>query len=340
VKKWLPLGLAGLLACAVLAAGCQTRMGGGQSQSATEAKEQYPTKQIEIIVPFAAGGGVDLVARAVSEYVSQEWNQSVVVVNKPGGGGAVGAEFVLKQAKADGYTILADNVSSTSMLESGLKNPPVKVDDRILMARTVSDPVGFAVAADAPWKDFKEFSEWVRANPDQLTWTSVGPAGTSAFAVADWLKAIGADYSKTRMIATTGAADSVPKVAGGHAVLAAHTVAELYPMAQAGKIRILGIQAKQRSVYLPDVPTLEEQGIQGVTVRWWTGLSVPAGTPAHVVEKWEATLAKMVKDPAFLEKAKKLHVEVAFLNREAFTEFVKKETEYYTQLATERGMRK
>ena len=161
----------------------------------------------------------------------------------------------------------------------------------------------------------------------------MGPAGTSAFAVIDWLKAIGADYSKTRMIATTGAADSVPKVAGGHALLAAHTVAELYPMAQAGKIRILGIQAKQRIVYLPDVPTLEEQGIQGVTVRWWTGLTVPAGTPAHVVEKWEATLAKMAKDP-------KLHVEVTFLNREAFTEFVKKETEYYTQLANERGMRK
>jgi tripartite-type tricarboxylate transporter receptor subunit TctC len=339
MKKWLSLGLAGLLACAVCATGCQTRMGGGDGQP-QPADANYPEKQVEIIVPFAAGGGVDLVARAVSEYVSQEWNESVVVVNKPGGGGAVGAEYALKQAKPDGYTLLADNVSSTSMLESGLKNPPVKVADRILISRTVSDPIGFAVAADAPWKDFNEFSEWVKQNPDQLTWTSVGPAGTSAFAVADWLTAIGVDYSKTRMIATTGAADSVPKVAGGHAVLAAHTVAELYPMAQAGKIRILGIQAEARSAYLPDVPTLHEQGIEGVTVRWWTGLTVPAGTPQAVVDKWEAVLAKMAKDPAFLEKAKKLHVEVAYLDSAAFADFVKKETEYYTKLATDRGMRK
>ena len=339
MKKWLSLGLAGLLACAVFATGCQTRMGGGESQP-QQANANYPEKQVEIIVPFAAGGGVDLVARAVREYVSKEWNQSVVVVNKPGGGGAVGAEYALKQARPDGYTILADNVSSTSMLESGLKNPPVKIADRVLISRTVSDPIGFAVAADAPWKDLKEFSEWVKLQPDQLTWTSVGPAGTSAFAVADWLNAIGADYSKTRMIATTGAADSVPKVAGGHAVLAAHTVAELYPMAQAGKIRILGIQADKRSVYLPDVPTLEEQGIKGVTVRWWTGLTVPKGTPQQVVDKWEAALAKMANDPVFLDKAKKLHVEVGYLDSAAFTDFVKKETERYTQLATERGMRK
>ncbi len=112
-------------------------------------------------------------------------------------------------------------------------------------------------------------------------------------------------------MATKGASDSIPKVAGGHAVLAVHTVAETYAMAQAGKIRILGVQAAERSPYLPDVPTLEEQGIKGVTAKWWTGITVPAGTPDYVVRKWEKTIAKMVEDPVFQEKAQKLHVQVS-----------------------------
>ena len=328
---------AGVPVVAVLdgeAAGCST------GTSADEAGSNYPTKQIEYVVPFAPGGGVDLVARAVSDYVSKDWGQPVVVVNKPGGGGAIGAEYVLKQAKKDGYTVLADNVSSTSMLEGGMADPPVKLADRTLMSRVILDPVAFAVKADAPWKDFKEFSEWVKQNPDQLTWTSVGPSGTSAFAVADWLNAIGVDYSKTRMIATKGASDSIPKIAGGHAVLAAHTVAELQPMAQAGKIRILGVVAPERSPFLPNVPTLEEQGIKGVTVKWWTGVTVPVGTPQAVVDKWEQTLQKMVKDPAFLQKVNTLNMEVSYQNSGEFTTFVQGEAEYYTKLATERGMRK
>lgn len=335
-KRWMRMGLLSLLSVslAAMAAGCTT------ASTDEGIAGTYPSKQIEYVVPFSPGGGVDLVARAVSEYVSKEWNQPVVVVNKPGGGGAIGAEYVLKQSKKDGYTVLADNVSSTSMMEGGMAKPPVKIADRVLMSRVILDPVAFAVKADAPWKDFQEFSEWVKENPDQLTWTSVGPSGTSAFAVADWLNAIGVDYSKTRMIATKGASDSIPQVAGGHAVLAAHTVAEMYPMAQAGKIRILGVVAPKRSSFLPDVPTLEEQGIKGVSVKWWTGVTVPAGTPQYVVEKWEQTLEKMVNDPAFVEKAKGLHMEVSYQNSQDFTEFVKGEAGYYTKLATERGMRK
>jgi len=327
--------LAPVVAVAALVTGCSATTPRDDS-----AAQNYPTRQVEIIVPFAAGGGVDLVARAVSEYVSKEWGQPVVVVNKTGGGGAVGAEYALKQAKPDGYTVLADNVSSTTMLESGMRNPPVKLADRTFIARTVSDPIGYAVAADAPFRTMQELSAWVKQHPEQLTWTSVGPAGTSAFAVADWLNAIGADFAKTRMIATTGAADSVPKVAGGHAVLAAHTVAELYSMAQAGKIRILGIAAEQRSPYLPDVPTLAEQGVTGVTVRWWTGMTVPAGTPQAIVEKWNDTIAKLTQDPAFLATLKTLHMEVGYLNTHDFQLFLDQETQALTKLATERGIRK
>ncbi|MCX7572062.1 tripartite tricarboxylate transporter substrate binding protein [Tumebacillus sp. DT12] len=328
-------GLAALLLVPLIAAGCSFDGGAGGGNG-----DGYPTKGIEYVVPFAPGGGVDLVARAVSEYASKEWGVPVNVVNKTGGGGAVGAEYALKQAKKDGYTVLADNVSSTSMLVSGMKQPPVTLEDRQLTSRIVLDPIAFAVKADAPWKDMKEFTEWVKAHPDQLTWTSVGPAGTSAFGVADWLSAVGVDFSKTRMVATTGAADSLPKVAGGHATLAVHTVAEVYPLASAGKVKILGVQAEERSPYLPNVPTLKELGIEGVNVKWWTGLTVPKGAPDAVVKKWESTLQKMVKDPAFLEKMKTLHMEVSYQDAQTFTGFVLDEAKYYTELAEARGMRK
>ncbi|MCC8437969.1 tripartite tricarboxylate transporter substrate binding protein [Brevibacillus sp. M2.1A] len=328
-KQWAAVMMSLLLAATVSACGNQ-----GTAESA------YPSKQVEYIVPYSAGGGVDLVARAAADYLSKEWGQPIVVVNKAGGGGAVGAEYALKQAKNDGYTALAVNVSNTTMLAAGMKTPPITNEDQVYTARIGKGTLAFAVKADAPWKDFAEFSAWVRANPEQLTWTSVGPAGFSAFGVAEWLDVIGADFAKTRMIVTKGASDSVPKVAGGHAILAVHTVGEIMPMLQAGKVKILAVSGDTRSPFLPDVPTAEEQGIQGLSVFWWTGVSFAKGTPESVIRKWEEAIAKMDKDPAFLQKLSEIQVEPAYAASEAFTKETQAETTYYLELATKKGIRK
>ncbi|MGK5506547.1 tripartite tricarboxylate transporter substrate binding protein [Brevibacillus formosus] len=328
-KQWAAVMMSLLLGVAVSACGNQVT-----------AESAYPSKQVEYIVPYSAGGGVDLVARAAADYLSKEWGQPIVVVNKAGGGGAVGAEYALKQAKNDGYTALAVNVSNTTMLAAGMKTPPITNEDQVYTARIGKGTLAFAVKADAPWKDFAEFSAWVRANPEQLTWTSVGPAGFSAFGVAEWLDVIGADFAKTRMIVTKGASDSVPKVAGGHAVLAVHTVGEIMPMLQAGKVKILAVSGDTRSPFLPDVPTAEEQGIQGLSVFWWTGVSFAKGTPESVIRKWEEAIAKMEKDPAFLQKLSEIQVEPAYAASEAFTKETQAETTYYLELATKKGIRK
>ncbi|WP_039961592.1 tripartite tricarboxylate transporter substrate binding protein [Brevibacillus sp. BC25] len=327
-KQWAAVMMSLLLAAAVSACGNQ----------GTESA--YPSKQVEYIVPYSAGGGVDLVARAAADYLSKEWGQPIVVVNKAGGGGAVGAEYALKQAKNDGYTALAVNVSNTTMLAAGMKTPPITNEDQIYTARIGKGTLAFAVKADAPWKDFAEFSAWVRANPEQLTWTSVGPAGFSAFGVAEWLDVIGADFAKTRMIVTKGASDSVPKIAGGHAILAVHTVGEIMPMLQAGKVKILAVSGDTRSPFLPDIPTAGEQGIQGLSVFWWTGVSFAKGTPDSVIRKWEEAIAKMEKDPAFLQKLSEIQVEPAYAASEAFTKETQAETTYYLELATKKGIRK
>jgi tripartite-type tricarboxylate transporter receptor subunit TctC len=332
--------LAGLLGVALLAvtviSGC------GSPSSSTAAKKEdlkYPVKPIDYIVPYAPGGGTDLVARAVAGYIAKEWGHPVNVINKPGAGGATGVQEALKQAKNDGYTVLATNVSSASALIGGSVSLPFKLEDHLFISQVVEDPLVFVVKDDAPWKDLKEFSEWVKKNPDQLTYTTSGPTAIATFGVAEWMDAIGADFSKARMIVTKGAADSIPKVAGGHVVLSVQALGESSTLVKAGKVKMIAVQAKKRSQYFPDVPTVEEAGIK-MTSKWWTGVAAPVGTPKEIVKKWEDALANMSKDPSFLEKLKQISAESAYLNSADFTKAVKIETDKFTDVAIKKDLRK
>lgn len=336
-----------LLLTAVAVTGCGSAKQASPAPSGSTAAPQetpkeepkYPTKPIEIIVPFAAGGGTDLSARAISDYLSKEWGQPISVVNKPGAGGATGTQEALTAAN-DGYKVFVHNVSSTSALMAGKSDLPFKIEDYQFVAQIVEDPLAFVVKADAPWKDLKEFTEWVKQNPDQLTYTSSGPTAIATFSLVQYLDAVGGDFQKARMIVTKGAADSMPKIAGGHAVLAIQGVSEVSTMVKAGKIKILAVASPKRSTYFPDVPTVEEQGIKGMTVKWWAGVSVPKATPEHIVKKWEEALNKAFADPAFMDKLKAINAEGAYLNSADFAKFVKEETAAYTDLATKKGLRK
>ena len=148
--------------------------------------QAYPTKPIEIVVPFVPGGGTDLIARLLADYMGKKWGQPMLVVNKPGGGGIVGARAALKDARPDGHTVLIDIHTTSSMHIGAWKTPQLTLADRKYAARIVRDPMVFAVKVDAPWKNFKEFSDWVKANPDQLVWSSVGPSGPSRYTAFDW----------------------------------------------------------------------------------------------------------------------------------------------------------
>ncbi|WP_299094297.1 tripartite tricarboxylate transporter substrate binding protein [uncultured Metabacillus sp.] len=328
----------GFLLTAVFLSGC----GANSTTIADKSSDSidYPTRQIELVVPFAAGGGVDLAARAVADYISKEWDQPVVVTNKPGGGGIIGAQYALKEAKADGYTVLVNNNSSTTMYEAGNTNPTITSKDNKFAARIAEGTLAYAVKADAEWENFKEFSEWVKANPAELTWASVGPAGFSSFGAAEWLKTLGVDFKKTSMVSSEGASDSAAKVAGGHVILAVHTVGELAPLVEAGKIKLLAVQSDERSPLFPEVPTVKEEGFEGLTVKWWTGLSFPANTPDEIVEKWDQTVQKMENDQQFIKQLEKIKLSPSYLNSDEFTKDVKKETERYIKIAEETGIRK
>ena len=302
--------------------------------------QEYPTRNIEYIVPTLAGGGTDLSSRAIAEFASKKLGQAILPVNKPGGGTAVGLAYAMKQAKADGYTVFAETPTSSSMMVAGMVTPPVLLEDRTFAGRMIVDPMAYAVKVDAPWKTFKEFSAWAKSNPDKLTWVSLGPASLSAFAIQDWLAAIGADESKTRMVPSAGAVDSMTKVAGGHVVLASHSVAECLTLHLAGKVRILAIQSDKRSKYIPDVPTASEEGVKGLSVKYWTGVGIRRGTPEPILKKWEKVLAEVSEDPEFKKKVENFHMEVGFLNTANFSKLVSDEAKFYTELAKRIGIRK
>jgi tripartite-type tricarboxylate transporter receptor subunit TctC len=305
------------------------------------AQSDYPTKGVEIVVPFAAGGGTDLISRLVADYMGKKWGKPMLVVNKPGGGGIVGARAALKEGRPDGYTMLMDIHTTSSMHIGAWKTPQLTLADRKYAARIVRDPMVFAVKADAPWKSFKELSDWVKANPGELVWSTAGPSGPSRYTAYDWFTQIGVDGTKTKMVITEGAADSMAKLAGGHVVLAIHSVAEAQAMAQAGKIRLLAVLSPTRIKYIKDVPTAEEQGVmKGVRVLWWAAVSFPAGTPDPIVKKWEAALAEMVKDPHFLAGADRISMNIDYLSGEQTRAFVEKEAVGYTEMATQIGIRR
>jgi tripartite-type tricarboxylate transporter receptor subunit TctC len=303
--------------------------------------QDYPTKPIEIVVPFTPGGGTDLIARLIADYLGKKWGQAILVTNKPGGGGIIGARAALKDSRPDGYTALMDIHTISSMHIGAWKTPQLTLADRKYAARIVRDPMVFAVKVDAPWKSFKELSDWVKAHPDELIWSSVGPSGPSRYTAFDWLTQIGVDPTKTKMVITEGAADSLTKLAGGHVLLSIHSVAEAHALAAAGKIRILAVLSPSRVKYLPSVPTAEEQGVmKGARVQWWAAVAFPAATPDPIVKKWESALAEMTKDPAFLAGADRNSMNIDFLNAADTRAFVEKEVEGYTDMAGKIGVRR
>ncbi|QDR81867.1 tripartite tricarboxylate transporter substrate binding protein [Sporomusa termitida] len=310
---------------------------GKNTDSSPQAAANYPAKGIEYVVPYAAGGGVDLVARAVADAVGKKWGQPISVVNRTGGGGAVGAQYALAQP-ADGYTVLANVVSNTSMMAASYKNPAIKLEDQQLVARIVKDAPAFTVKSDAQWNDFNSFSEWVKQNPEKLSWTTSGVAGYSTYVAAEWLHQLGVDVGKTRMIVTNGTADSLPLIAGGNALLAVHPVSEVATMVNSGHLKILAVSSTDRSPFFPNVPTTAEQGFKDLSAFWWTGLSMPKGTPEAIVKKWSDTLAELAQDPEFQAKLKTMKMEPSYLNTADFNQFVTQEAAYYGNLATQLGI--
>jgi tripartite-type tricarboxylate transporter receptor subunit TctC len=286
----------------------------GSAAFATEAQAQtYPTKTVSMIVPFPPGGRTDLTARAIAQYLKAELGQTVVVVNKPGASGVLGAKEVSGSAP-DGYTI---GLFSTGFLTAQYTVPtPTNPSEYEFVALVNMDPAAIAVPNARGWQTLPEFLQYARAHRGEL---KVGiNAGSSAhiFAAAFVDKA-GLDVI---YVPFRGGGERTVALAGGHIDVDFDIVAPLKPMTESNKIRVLGVASEQRVPDYPDIPTMREGGVD-LVISSWHGVFAPRGTPPDVVARLSKALERVCANPEFVAHMKSLLLGVRYMDTRDFKEF-------------------
>jgi tripartite-type tricarboxylate transporter receptor subunit TctC len=284
----------------------------------------YPSKPITLVVTFPPGGGADTVARPLASVAHQHLGQPMVVVNKAGGGGAVGTQYVAN-AKPDGYTVLYSLNSLTELpqIDELLGRPPAfRMEQFIPIGQVAVSPFAVMVHAEARWKTFPEFVEEARRRPDELQYASAGVYSTTHIM---WERIQQAAGMRLRHVPTTGGGPIMMAVLGRHVDIGHCVVpAVCAPQVDAGKIRLLAVTTEERLSAYPEVPTLRELGYD-VTHAIWHGLLVPVGTPPEVVAKLRQGLRGMVEDEAFKAFMQKLGERIQYLDAEAFEQFLRQD---------------
>ncbi len=304
----------------------------------------YPTKPVDIIVPWGPGGGTDLCARVIAKYVVQSTGFPMNVVNKPGGGGVVAVREMLMDTKPDGYTMLAETHGGSSMV--GAYNEPADIPfdwrKRTWIAMTDKDLVVYTVKHDSPWKTIKDVADFAKKNPEKFRWGTTGRGGISIPAMVQFFQANNIPVEKVlpSQVLFKSGADTVVALAGGHIDICAQQVSEVSGLIEGKKVRGLAVVFEKRLPIFPDVPTVAEAGYPMFDTVGWHGISGPPGLPKHVVDFWATSLEKASKDPVFIDMLHKLHKVAVYLGPKEVEDFVEKEYQKYLEGAKYLGWRK
>ncbi|MEP9377582.1 tripartite tricarboxylate transporter substrate binding protein [Aquabacter sp. CN5-332] len=291
-----------------------------QAQSAT-----YPSKAIELIVPFAAGGTTDVAARILAPALEARWKVPVRVINRPGGN-TVPAVNEVMTAQPDGHTLLMDNPPQSSMLEIVVKQLPFKVMDRSFIGMFAQTPMMIIVPYDSPFKTLADAAAAFKADPTKPSWTSLGGAGAQDLTFRQFFKALAIDVTKTRPVQLKGGSEAVTLTAGGHVSVGVATWSSIAAPLSAKHLQVLAVAASERYPEIPDVPTTVEAGFPHMNVLYWTGVSGPPGLPPEVAQRWDAALKELTGDPAFIQQLARVALVPFFMNASGMRDFVSDET--------------
>ena len=290
----------------------------------------YPSRTVTMIVPFAPGAATDIEGRIYANKLSEAWGQTFVLDFKPGGSMTIGMNHAVKQ-KPDGYTLLFVS-ASYSLLPIRFKNlpyDPIKNFEQVSLLSKRSAII--AVAPSLPVGNVKEFVEYARANPGKLNFATAGN-GSIQHLTGLWLQS--ATATKLTFVHYKAAGASYPDLMAGRAHATPMTFQTSLPMVKAGKVKAIGVASLQRNALLPDLPTFHEQGVADFEYSTWMGLLAPEKTPASIVNKLQAELARIVRLP---EVAEKLGAETALMATppEQFRRHVGAETARWLKLIKE-----
>jgi tripartite-type tricarboxylate transporter receptor subunit TctC len=257
------------------------------------AAQDYPTRTVTMVVPYAAGGPTDTVARVLAQAMTKPIGQTVVVENKPSAGGLVGAETV-KNAKPDGYTILIHHIgmaTTPTLYRKALRFDPLKDFEYIGLVNEV--PMTIIGKPGFQPKDMKELVAYMKANKDKMTYANAGVGAASHLCGLLFMQAVGVDILT---VPYKGTGPAMNDLLGGQVDIMCDQTTSTTGQIKGGKVKVYGITADKRVASLPDVPTLAEQGIKGGEVAIWHGLYAPKGTPKPVIDKLVAAMQAALKD--------------------------------------------
>jgi tripartite-type tricarboxylate transporter receptor subunit TctC len=299
--------------------------------AATPALAAWPDRPVRMVVPYAPGGPVDVVARLIGDKLAAKFGQSFVIDNKPGANGAIGVQAVMA-APADGYTLLMHGSAGVTIYPAVMKQPAFDTL-RDLTPITLVDYFDLVLCADPalPMKDVKQFVAYAKANPGKLSYGTAG-VGAMNHVGTEWFKTMtGIDIVHVPYRGDAPVAADVMNGTLGVSFISSNVA---LPLIKAGKLRALAVPSRRRMAVLPDVPTMAEAGYPEFDLQPWTGFFGPANLDKNIVSALSAAMKEILAQPDLAERMAGLTMVPAFTTPEAFTEMIRKSIALWKDVAT------
>lgn len=298
------------------------------------AQSSFPSKPINIIVPFSAGGTTDILARIVGQYLGTELGQPIIIDNKPGAGGNIGGQQAAR-SPADGYTLFMGTVGTHAINQSLYKKMPYDpIKDFAPLSRVATVPNLLVAHPSRPYKTVKELIAYAKAHPGEVTYGSPGSGASPHVSGALFQSMTKAELTH---VPYKGSAPAVSDLLGNQIAIMFDNMPSAIQHVRSGKLRPIAVTTAKRSPELPDVPTIAEAGVPGYEATSWFGLWVPAKTPADVQQKLYTALTKVLKDPAVVKKIADQGGEVVIDTPAQFDAFIKAEAAKWGKVVKESG---
>ena len=293
----------------------------------TATAAEWPVRPVRILVPFAAGGVTDSIARISAEWLGRRLGQSVIVENRPGANGAIAVEAVAR-SPADGYTLLMAPLPQMAILPAMTKTPYDPVNDFAPVAIVGSNMFALAVHKSLPADTLPKFVSFVKARPGQVSYASAGSGSVSHLTVALFMQRAGIDMVH---VPYKGGAPALVDAVAGHVALYFGNLAEVLPHAHANSIRVLAVSGQKRAPQLARVPTVAESGYPGFATYTWNGIAAPARTPPAIIERIAKEMQPAANDAAFVARLQGIGVDAICGTPEEFAKTLKADTAIWAE---------
>ena len=304
--------------------------------STASSAQSYPSKPIHIIVPYPAGGTSDILARTIGQRLSESFGQPVIVENKPGANGNVGADLVAK-APADGYTLLLADIGALVISPSVYPTLPFDpVKDFAPVTMVAYSPHILVVHPSVQAASVKELVGLAKSKPGKLNFAISGVGGAPHLAGVDFAMRTGIDWT---YIPYKGGAQAIADVAGGQADVTLNGMLATYPLVQGGKLKLLAVSSAKRMSAIPDVPTIAESGVPDFESGSWQGVVVPAGTPREVVARLNSEILRIVNAPEMRDRLGKQGADVRTNTPEEFGTFIRSEAAKWAKVVKDANIK-